>query len=80
MQSKAEKERGVFAKTIEAETLAEKKAKVYAKLLTDPKIAKTMEEIALRHGERVETLAKILGLKKNEKSNEYEVNENGVEA
>ena len=79
MDCKAEKEHQTFARLLETEMLAEKKANVYAKLLTEPHIAQTMGEIADRHTQRVETLAKIFGLKKDKK-NGYGVADNGVEA
>ena len=79
MECKAGKEQQTFARLLETEMLAEKKANVYAKLLTEPHIAQTMGEIADRHTQRVETLAKILGLQKDKK-NGYGVADDGVEA
>ena len=79
MECKAEKGYQTFARLLETETLAAKKANVYGKLLTEPHIAQTMEEIAGRHTGRVETLANVLGLQKDKK-NGYGVADNGVEA
>ena len=38
------------------EQLAEKKAKIYSRLLTEVGLAKEMETLALRHSERVKKL------------------------
>ncbi len=42
------------------EALAEKKAKIYSRLLMDPHLAKKMEGLSLRHAERKESLEKLL--------------------
>ncbi len=59
-----------FLKTmIEMEDLAEKKAKIYSRLLTEPCFAKEMEELSLRHEKRKEKLVAILkGVDKKEKT------------
>ena len=42
------------------EDLAEKKARIYARLLTEVSLAKDMEELAERHKERKTTLASMI--------------------
>ena len=46
-------------KLMEVEDLAEKKAKIYSRLLTDAALAKDMETLALRHEKRKETLLSL---------------------
>ncbi len=45
---------------IELEDLAEKKTKIYSRLLIDAALAGKMEEISLRHKQRRESLEKLL--------------------
>lgn len=54
----AEKE--YLEKLIELEDLAEKKTKIYSRLLTEPYLAKEMEKLALRHEKRREQLELLL--------------------
>ena len=65
---------------VERDDILEKKLKIYARLLTDPALAKTMEDMALRHETRKEELV-ALGLGKVPKTkNEQgrvEMNEDG---
>ena len=42
------------------EDLAEKKARIYSRLLTEVSLAKDMEELAERHKERKTTLASMI--------------------
>ena len=59
MQEKdAEIER--LKKLIDLEDLAEKKTKIYSRLLTEVSLAKEMEALSLRHGKRRESLEKLL--------------------
>ena len=52
------------------EDLAEKKAKIYARLLTDMHLAEEMKSLALRHEERKELLVKLMGEKARKRQNE----------
>lgn len=65
---------------VEREDILEKKLKIYARLLTDPTLAKTMEDMALRHETRKEGLV-ALGLgkvpKKKNEQGRVEMNEDG---
>ena len=51
-----EKEKNALKTLIEVEDLAEKKAKIYSRLLTDAALAKDMESLAARHAKRKQTL------------------------
>ncbi len=55
-----EKETEYLEGLLEMEDLAEKKANIYARLLTDVNLAKKMEEFALRHTERKRELEVLL--------------------
>lgn len=57
----SEKEKEVLTALLEREDLAEKKTKIYARLLTDSTVVKTLEEVVKSHGERRATLAAFLG-------------------
>ena len=46
---------------VDVEGLAEKKADIYARLLTNPTLAKDMESLAKRHQERKTVLQQLLG-------------------
>lgn len=59
-QTAAELETELLKTLVEIEDLAEKKTKIYARLLMDVSIAKKMEELSLRHENRKETLYKLL--------------------
>ena len=59
----SEKEKSVLATLIEREDLAEKKTRIYARLLTDSAVVKTLQEVADSHRKNGETLACFLGLK-----------------
>ena len=63
---------------LELEDLAEKKTKIYARLLMDVSIAKKMEELSLRHEKRKETLYKLLygeNKKSSKNKNEWGMSE-----
>ncbi|MBQ8658299.1 MAG: hypothetical protein IJ506_04115 [Clostridia bacterium] len=49
---------------LETEDLAEKKAKIYSKLLTEQSLAEDMKNLSERHTERKERLERILYGKK----------------
>ncbi len=63
----AKKEKELLSALMRAEDLAEKKTRVYSRLLTEISLAKKMEELANRHAERKKNLqALISGEKPNE--------------
>ena len=49
------------------EDLAEKKAKIYSRLLTEVSLAETMETLAVRHAERKKELLRLAGKKEDQK-------------
>lgn len=51
-----EREKKALKTLMTVEDLVEKKAKIHARLLMDTALAKAMEELALRHEKRKETL------------------------
>ena len=55
-----EEEEKYLKELIALEDLAEKKARIYARLLVEPPLAKAMEELALRHEERKERIELLL--------------------
>ncbi len=61
---------------IELEDLAEKKTKIYSRLLINAALAGKMEELSVRHKQRRETLEKLLygKLKKQNEGGMYETN------
>lgn len=54
------KEEELLAELIAMEDLAEKKAKIYSRLLIEPSLALEMEEIAVLHQKRREVLQRLL--------------------
>ena len=62
-----EEEEKYLKELMELEDLAEKKARIYARLLVEPPLAKAMEELALRHEERKERLHFLLYGKRKKK-------------
>ena len=54
------KEEELLAELIAMEDLAEKKAKIYSRLLIEPSLALEMEEIAALHQKRREVLQRLL--------------------
>lgn len=59
------------------EELAEKKTRIYSRLLTDTDLAKAMETLSFRHEERRNRLLLLLGEKPSKSKNEagrYETN------
>lgn len=65
-------ERGenLLKNVITLEDLAEKKAKIYARLLIDPAIAQDLEQISKRHQERKAKLENLLYASKDKKGGE----------
>ena len=60
----------ILSTLVSVEDLAEKKAKIYSRLLTDATLAKDMEELALRHAKRKQALERLLNGKTNAKGEE----------
>ena len=69
IKEKTPRETELIKTLAEIEDLAEKKTKIYARLLTEQTLAKEMESLSNRHAERKELLEKLaLGkAKKDEK-------------
>ncbi len=59
----------------ELEDLAEKKAKIYSRLLTDASLSKEMEGLSMRHEKRKEELLALFGGKEVEKSSDKGVDD-----
>ncbi len=55
-ENRKEEEKSALTELFQLEDLAEKKTKVYSRLLTDAALAKDMETLSLRHEKRKETL------------------------
>ena len=55
-----EKEEKYLKELMELEDLAEKKAKIYSRLLVEPSLAKEMESLSTRHKERKERIELLL--------------------
>ena len=70
MEDEQTKEKQTLKKMIQLEDLAEKKAKIYSRLLTDIHLAEEMKGLALRHEERKELLMGLTGGKYSKKKNE----------
>ncbi len=68
-QGMAEREDTVLSALLELEDLAEKKAKIYSRLLTEVTMAQNMEKLAMRHGQRKESIEKLLYGKPLKKKN-----------
>ncbi len=60
MEKEVREENEYLKNLIELEDLAEKKTKIYSRLLIDSALAGKMEELSLRHKERRESLEKLL--------------------
>ena len=58
----SEREKSVLAALVEREDLAEKKTRIYARLLTDAAVVKTLQELAESHRKSRETLSAFLGI------------------
>lgn len=55
-----EKEEKYLKELMDLEDLAEKKARIYSRLLTEPSLAKEMENLSKRHEERKERIELLL--------------------
>ncbi len=60
MEQEASKENDYLQNLIELEDLAEKKTKIYSRLLINAALAGKMEELSSRHKQRRESLEKLL--------------------
>ena len=68
MQESCKKEDGdVLCYLAKREDLAEKKAKIYSRLLTEVSLAEAMETLAVRHAERKAELLALAGEKEAKK-------------
>ncbi|MBO5027074.1 MAG: hypothetical protein IJY63_05930 [Clostridia bacterium] len=68
IQGKTPRETELIATLAEIEDLAEKKTRIYSRLLTEQALAKEMEELSARHTVRRERLEKLaFGKVKKEK-------------
>lgn len=56
----AEKEKRLLENLYKTEDLAEKKARVYSRLLTEPSLAQNMEQLADAHLQRKQALQALL--------------------
>ena len=65
-----QQERLILTKLITMEYVAEKKAKIYSRLLTDTALAKAMEALSARHTERKQRLTALMQGKTNSKNSE----------
>ena len=54
-----QEEQNLLLALVEREDVLEKKVKIYSRLLTDPALAKTMEELSARHEKRKEELLSL---------------------
>ena len=55
-----EKENEHLKELLKLEELAEKKARIYSRLLVEPALAKKMEELALQHERRKQSIYQML--------------------
>ena len=60
LENNAEREKQAFVKMLQLEDLAEKKAKIYSRLLMDVEKAQEMEGLAARHAARKIEIEKML--------------------
>ncbi len=57
----SENEKQMLTAVLEKEDLAEKKAKIYSVLLTDPSFAEDMKNVSARHAKRKKTIERLIG-------------------
>lgn len=65
MQNSLEREKDVLEKLKRLEDLAEKKTRIFSRLLMDAALAQDMEKLALSHEERKQAVCLLLGEKSN---------------
>ena len=70
LEKAAETEKETLIKMLQLEDLAEKKAKIYSRLLTDNALAKEMETLSLHHEKRKEKLTILAYGKCRKKQND----------
>ena len=70
IEQSAMAEKESIIKMLQLEDLAEKKAKIYSRLLTDSALAKEMQSLSLRHEKRKERLTILAYGKSKKKQNE----------
>ena len=58
-QINEQEEQNLLSALYGLEDLAEKKTKIYSRLLIDTALAKEMEELSMRHAERKKTLERL---------------------
>lgn len=63
MQIRIRKERNALRQIQRLEDLAEKKTKIFSRLLMDAALAQDMESLSARHTERKQAIASLLGKK-----------------
>ena len=63
MQTERTESTTALEQLIRREEIAGKKCNVYARLLIDPALAQAMEQLTLRHEERMQTLCSLQGKK-----------------
>ena len=66
-QSQTKCEQPIIQELIALEDLAEKKTKIYSRLLMDAALAKDMEKLSERHKDRKQALCTLLSGKKGDK-------------
>lgn len=69
-QSETKREQSFVAPLSELEDLAEKKTKIYSRLLMDAALAKDMEKLSERHQKRKSSLKTLLSGEKEEDEDE----------
>ena len=77
----AQVEEEVLLSLVAREDILEKKVRIYSRLLTDPSLAKMMEELGFHHEKRKESLLALAVGKEPKKKNgqgRYEMNEEEV--
>jgi hypothetical protein len=70
MQNSLEREKDVLEKLKRLEDLAEKKTRIFSRLLMDAALAQDMEKLALSHEERKQAVCLLLGEKSNKAQKE----------
>ena len=63
-----QRERAALKTLVGVEDIAEKKTRIFSRLLMDATLAQDMEKLAKRHEERKQTLLGLLGEKSKKKS------------
>ncbi len=77
-EGKSEEERGLEC-ALRVLNIAEKKARIYARLLTEVSLAKSMEGLACRYEEQKTQLQTLLYGKSEKKNKQNKQNEQGMD-